>query len=77
MQRFKLICLLVACGFVWLVLTDGMPRGQARQAVDFERDIRPLLHARCVECHGPAKQKSGLRLDQKAAALKGGASGAT
>src|SRR5262249_42128254 len=27
------------------------------------------------ECHGPEKQKAGLRLDQKAAALKGGDSG--
>jgi mono/diheme cytochrome c family protein len=44
--------------------------------VDFERDIRPLLYARCVECHGPDKRKSGLRLDQKAAAMKGGAGGA-
>lgn len=45
-------------------------------AVDFERDIRPLLHSRCVQCHGPAKQQSGLRLDIGAAALKGGLSGA-
>jgi mono/diheme cytochrome c family protein len=44
-------------------------------AVNFERDIRPLLHARCVECHGPEKQKSGLRLDTKAGAMRGGASG--
>lgn len=76
MQRFKLICLLVVCGFGWLLVADGLPTSRAGQAVDFERDIRPLLHARCVECHGPTKQKSGLRLDQKAAALKGGASGA-
>src|SRR5688572_8251937 len=44
-------------------------------AVDFERDIRPLLAERCWSCHGPAEQKSGLRLDSRAAALKGGASG--
>lgn len=47
-----------------------------RQTVDFERDIRPLLHARCIECHGANKQQSGLRLDQKAFALKGSGGGA-
>jgi mono/diheme cytochrome c family protein len=75
MQRFKLICLLFACGFGWLFVPAGLPISRAKQALNFERDIRPLLYARCVECHGPAKQKSGLRLDQKAAAFKGGASG--
>ncbi len=44
-------------------------------AVNFELDIRPLLHSRCIECHGPGRQQSGLRLDNKAAAMKGGVSG--
>lgn len=39
---------------------------------DFQREIQPLLAAHCVKCHGPEKQKGGLRLDQKAAAFKGG-----
>ena len=41
-------------------------------AVDFARDIQPLFERACVKCHGPEKQKSGFRLDQKADALKGG-----
>ena len=32
----------------------------------YERDIRPILDGRCVECHGPAKSKGGLRLDSLA-----------
>jgi hypothetical protein len=44
----------------------------ARSAVDFQRDIQPILAERCVKCHGPEKQKSGLRLDSKASAFKGG-----
>jgi hypothetical protein len=40
--------------------------------VDFSSDIQPLLAKNCYECHGPEKQKGGLRLDQKEAALKGG-----
>jgi hypothetical protein len=32
-------------------------------AVDFNRDVRPILSNRCFKCHGPATQKSGVRLD--------------
>ncbi|NLT69334.1 MAG: DUF1553 domain-containing protein [Verrucomicrobiaceae bacterium] len=40
--------------------------------INFVRDVRPLFEAHCYDCHGPEKQKSGFRLDVKAAALKGG-----
>ena len=33
---------------------------------------RAILVARCVECHGPDAQESNLRLDSRAAMLKGG-----
>ncbi len=46
-----------------------------RVQVDFARDIQPLFANHCVKCHGPEKQKGGLRLDAKAAALKGGDDG--
>lgn len=42
----------------------------------FEQNIRPLLHRKCVSCHGPQKQEGGLRLDTKESLLKGGDSGA-
>ena len=42
----------------------------------FETQVRPLLAANCLECHGDKKQESGLRLDSRATALKGGDSGA-
>ncbi|MBN8419558.1 MAG: PSD1 domain-containing protein [Verrucomicrobia bacterium] len=41
-------------------------------AVDFVREVRPILEKHCYSCHGEKKQKSGLRLDIKAAAFKGG-----
>lgn len=44
----------------------------ANAPVDFDKDIRPLFEERCVKCHGPEKQKGGLRLDQKAAAFTSG-----
>ncbi|MCB1087178.1 MAG: DUF1549 domain-containing protein, partial [Verrucomicrobiae bacterium] len=40
--------------------------------MDFVRDVRPILEKHCYECHGETKQKSGLRLDVKSAAFKGG-----
>ncbi|HUG66694.1 MAG TPA: DUF1549 domain-containing protein, partial [Pirellulaceae bacterium] len=43
--------------------------------VDFEKQVRPLLLARCSECHGSQVQKGGLRLDARHFAFKGGDSG--
>ena len=40
--------------------------------VDFVRDVRPILQQHCYACHGEKKQKSGLRLDIKSEAFKGG-----
>ncbi len=47
----------------------------AETDVDFRRDIEPLLEQRCATCHGLQQQMSGLRLDSRAAALRGGYSG--
>jgi hypothetical protein len=41
----------------------------------FETTVRPLLATRCQECHGASKQKGGLRLDSRDAALAGGNNG--
>jgi len=43
--------------------------------IDFARDVRPLLERSCLKCHGAAKRKGGLRLDQERYARKGGESG--
>jgi hypothetical protein len=44
-------------------------------SVDFDRDIRPILAQRCYECHGPQKQKGGLRFDRKSVVFKPSDSG--
>src|SRR4051794_37613369 len=41
----------------------------------FESNVRPLLVQLCQECHGPKRQRGGLRLDSRAALLKGGDTG--
>ena len=43
--------------------------------VDFVRDIQPILARNCYSCHGSERQKSELRWDVKASALKGGEHG--
>ncbi len=40
--------------------------------VDYVKDVKPLLKKHCYECHGDGKQQSGLRLDLRQNALRGG-----
>jgi hypothetical protein len=44
----------------------------ASHRVDFVKEVQPVLAASCHSCHGEKKQKNGLRLDLKAAALRSG-----
>src|SRR5690349_1812366 len=39
-----------------------LPSAETR-AVDYTKDIKPLLRERCVSCHGAVKEKGDLRLD--------------
>ena len=62
-----------------LVLMFG-PQGAAvvigqSEFDDFESNVRPLLVKYCIQCHGPEKQESDLRLDGPAYWEKGGISG--
>lgn len=66
-----------------LVVALGLPspdcQGEsnaAEPAPTFERDIAPLFQARCVKCHGPAKQEGSLDLSTAAGVERGGQSGA-
>ena len=67
---FKSHRLLIAA-FV-LTTMAHMPPAPANEAVDFARDIQPILEENCWHCHGADEQESGLRLDRRAAMLKGG-----
>jgi hypothetical protein len=58
-------------GIVALLL--GAALGRADD--DFENQVRPLLVRHCLGCHGPEKQRGGLRLDSKAGWQTGGESG--
>src|SRR5579864_646884 len=56
-------------GFI-LVLSVVCARAQAQEKVDFVNDVQPILRENCFDCHGPSKQKAGMRLDRKSSALK-------
>ncbi|TWW07840.1 hypothetical protein E3A20_30320 [Planctomyces bekefii] len=68
MQAVRLALMLLFLGFCCV------PVG-AQQVPSFNRDIRPILSDRCFACHGPdsAKREADLRLDDRAAAIAGGA----
>jgi uncharacterized protein len=40
--------------------------------IDYERDVRPILAEKCFGCHGPRQAQSGLRLDLRQNAMRGG-----
>jgi ankyrin repeat protein len=48
------------------------PGHRAATPVDYAKDVRPILAARCFGCHGPKQVQSGLRLDLRQNALRGG-----
>jgi hypothetical protein len=54
--------------------TSALP-AVSSEPVDFARDIEPIFKRHCYACHGPEKQKAGLRLDVSADALRGSDSG--
>lgn len=58
------VVLILLCHAPFILAADGV--------VSFAKHIQPVLAKKCVSCHGPEKQKAGLRLDRKSAAIKGG-----
>jgi Protein of unknown function (DUF1549)/Protein of unknown function (DUF1553)/Planctomycete cytochrome C len=60
--------------FVSLILVMGRVTA-ADPAPSFRDDIRPLLEAKCIRCHGEKVHKADLDLSTPAGILKGGESG--
>jgi hypothetical protein len=51
------------------LLLSGVSKSET---IDFVRDVRPIFETHCYDCHSGDQRKSGLRLDVKSAAMKGG-----
>jgi mono/diheme cytochrome c family protein len=57
---------------ILIVARSASAEPPAPQAVEFfETKVRPVLAENCFSCHGPDKQKAGLRLDSRESLLKG------
>lgn len=65
-QRLSLLCAM----FVVFLAVAQQPATHSQPALQFNRDIRPILSDRCFVCHGPdaTAKKIKLRLDSEAAA---------
>ena len=62
-------------GLAVLLCLGLAPAGRAADALSYNRDIRPILVENCFGCHGAdsASRQADLRLDQRDAAVEGGA----
>lgn len=70
--RIFLILLMVGLSCInCLTIAEQNKQGQDTK-IDFDRDIEPILAAKCYQCHGANQQKSGLRLHDHQSALHGG-----
>lgn len=67
--RSYLVSLVLLC-FMTMFCPQTAQRAEA--AIDFEKDIQPILEENCWHCHGEDEQESGLRLDKRAMMLRGG-----
>src|SRR5579872_4917846 len=58
------------CAMVSVAFASGAPNDGTNSAIQFNRDIRPILSEHCFTCHGPddSKRQSKLRLDLESTA---------
>ena len=65
-MRFRrfLLCMLV-------MAVSSARSNAAEPAIDYARQVKPILASKCLACHGPdeATRKAGLRLDTREGAL--------
>lgn len=73
LARTCLLCLIPLVLVSPLTAAEAPPA--AKQKVDFEKQVLPLLQAKCFDCHNADTQESKFRLDRKSGLLRGGDSG--
>lgn len=70
LARLTLLVSLASTG-----LADDRSSKGSDTGINFESEIYPIFEQRCQACHGASQQLGEFRLDSKAVALRGGASG--
>lgn len=71
MSRVYFLAVVCLCGLRAQTTISKLPPA-ANIKIDYEQHVKPLLAQKCFSCHGPAQQQSGLRLDLRQNALRGG-----
>lgn len=61
--------------FSSFTLLHSDEKSTSPEPVDFLKSVKPILEARCFECHNETKKRGGLRLDSIRGILQGGSSG--
>jgi hypothetical protein len=77
-SRVVVTLLCAGCAGSLLAATPDLsklPPPSVRTGVNYAKDIKPLLDASCIRCHGADKPKAKLRLDSLDGVLKGGEDG--
>jgi len=77
-------CILAAALSGWLVLpapaaltpeqVQQLP-SPATHTVNFSQEIKPILEASCIKCHGRGRDKGGFRIDSRETTIQGGHAG--
>jgi ankyrin repeat protein len=75
MRRISVFTVVWACGLAAETSSGQLPPA-ANIKIDYDQHVKPILSANCFSCHGPVQAQSGLRLDLRQNALRGGDYGA-
>src|SRR6516165_5075563 len=72
MNRPRMLQPLAIAGAMAAITLAGVAPARGDEAIEFNRDIRPILTENCFACHGPdsAARKANLRLDRREVAIE-------
>jgi hypothetical protein len=79
MRTWKVVVILntimLAPGCTGTPISPDVVPTASQGPVTLEFDVQPILQQHCVSCYGPSQQMSGLRLDRRREAMRGGTIG--
>jgi mono/diheme cytochrome c family protein len=75
-SKSLIAALVIVGGARFAVADEAKPADGAEAKINYEEQVQAIFRQHCFTCHGPDTAKSDLRLDNYAAMMRGGASGA-